>query len=239
MKTNAIKNLLRAYFIENWKKDLFQFVLIVGGISLLSNLMQPEYYYGGFEVFTAVVLLFFYPDRVFDAFNNTSKSIHYLMIPANSRDKLIVSFLLVNVYAVIAIVCSVLLGYSIGYMISSFRGIENLGSFMERYSSDDYGTIILSTYTMLSLFFFGSIYFKRRQTVKTIAVSLLIFFALTLLSLLTVLVNARLTLHKSMMDIVYSFNFAIDKMFVFEVLCVIIIVVSYTLSFIRFRETEA
>lgn len=244
MNIHNIKNLLKAYFIENWRRDLLWTFGLVAIVSFLYTV------FCGFDEWTnpatmiAGILLAFFPQRVFSYLNNSSSRIHYLMIPANYKEKVTVNFLLVNVYAIVGLAFSLFVGYSLGYLAVRYTALYPLTegsylSFFDRIILDI--DPLLNVCLLISALFFGSIYFKKKSTLKTLAccvIIMLIFailiFSVTWLNLWHIVDGQIAFYHESGRadGWMSRHDFSI-------VVKTIAIVFFYALSFLRMKETEA
>lgn len=244
MNINNIKNLLNAYFVENWKRDIIWTAGIMAALTLLSNVMNPynngDTVLAGFIVFVLVIV-----QRVFMNLGNSSQSIHYLMIPASYKEKVVTNMFLVNIYAVVLPVLSILIGYTLAYFILKYCVMTEMGPFLSSLKINHIGASLIFFYMSVSVFFFGAVYFRKNPVLKTFAVIMVIFFALSLISMLVLWLNVRLTMHTGMMNVQYSFLSDSSNLpelasnilgFIF---CIGFIVFFYALSFLRLKETEA
>ena len=101
-------------------------------------------------------------------------------------------------------------------------------------------------FATLSMFFFGSIYFRRRTTLSTVGVGMLISMVFSVLVTLTLWVNGLILIPKdaAFHDYIWNFESSIslsdtmEKTMVYVGLSVSIIYF-YALSFLRMKETEA
>lgn len=244
MNIQNIKHLLKAYFIENWRRDILWTFGIVAIISFLYTVFCGFNEWTNPATMIAGILLAFFPQRVFGHLNNPSSRIHYLMIPANYKEKVTVNFMLVNVYATLGLALSLFTGYSLGYLAIRFTALYPLTvgsylSFFDRMFLDI--DPLLNVCLLLSILFFGSIYFKKRTTLKTLAccvIVMLIFailvFVVTWLNLWHI-VDRQIAFYResgrchALMSR-HSFSIAVKA---------IAIVFFYALSFLRMKETEA
>ncbi len=244
MNIQNIKNLLKAYFIENWRRDILWTFGLVAIASFLFTV------FCGFDEWTnpitmmAGILLAFFPQRVFGHLNNSSSRIHYLMIPANYKEKVTANFLLVNVYATIGLALSLFVGYSLGYLAIRFTALYPLteGSyllFFDRLFMDI--DPLLNVCLLMSALFFGSIYFKKRTTLKTLACCVIVMFIFAVLVFLVTwlnlwhVVDGQIALYVEIggkPGLMENHNFSITVK-------TIAIVFFYALSFLRMKETEA
>ena len=245
MNITNIKNLLKAYFIENWKRDVMMAGLIAS-MEFLSNMINP--YSNGFVIIAAVVILLMsMPQRLFGNLSNASQSIHYLMIPANYKEKITTNMFLANIYAVVLLLLSVLFGYALSFVVLKITGAnsEMITAFLGKYKSYHHiGASVLMFYTALAVFFFGAVYFRKKQMMKTLAASMAVIFAFAALCMLVLWLNVRLTMHTGMVNVQYSFIDSSDLSDqTFDIIGYILtfgsIIFFYTLSFIRLRETNA
>lgn len=252
MNINNIKNLLVAYFIENWKKDVIN-LSVMALITLVFNFIGPSHD-SVIEVVVAVIWLFLYASRIFNELGNSSKSIHYLMIPANHYEKTVSAMLLVNVYFVLLMAAGIWVGYSISYflqnqILSALYDPSTLGSYMSRYHASFLGDGLLAFYVVMSIFFFGSVFFRKKAFVKTILWAFLIALAFGGIISFVIWLNMKsfgaTTLNCDIHALFplthqdpHIVNEVIPDGYCYAMEC-IIIVYFYVLSFLRLKETEA
>lgn len=240
MNIKNIKNLFKAYFIENWKTDLFQFG-ILAALVLLGTIQNGS---GNmhFSILCMFIFLMFYPERLFRSLHGNSSKIHYLSIPASNGEKVLTNMLLANIYYVVGLVvaCAIGLGLSHLYLIArGYQGVMlNTGSFPT-------GSGILLIYAILAVFFFGSVYFRKRTTLSTIGVGMLIGLGFLFLIFMVVWVNGLILIPKDASFHDFIWNFSSESMsdrtveIMAHVCMGVAIVYFYALSFLRLRETEA
>ena len=242
MNIKNIIKLLKSYFIENWKTDLFQFGILAAIVLL--GIIQNGGGYVRFSIFCMFIFLIIYPERLFRNLHSNSPKIHYLSIPASNGEKVVTNMLLANIYYVVGLVVACAIGLVLAHLYLTAHGYQgvmlNSGSFLT-------GTGILLIYAVLAVFFFGSVYFRKRTTLSTIGVSMLIGLAFILLLSLVVWVNGLILIPKdaAFHDFIWNFSFAnlriTDRMvkITASILMGVAIVYFYALSFLRLRETEA
>lgn len=237
MNINNIKNLFRQYFIENWRTDLFQFGILAAVVffaaimSASSNLSFP--------LFVSCIFLMIYPERLFRNLHSNSPKIHFLSIPASNSEKVVTNMLLANFYYVVGLVLASALGLALAHLYLLVRGAEGISlySFMGAEK-------VFSIYAMLSVFFFGSIYFRRRTTLSTFGVCLLIGIVWSMLVGLTMWLNSLVFLPETS-GYTYNWNFGhtdIESRLAESVpylFSIGVMIYCYALSFLRLRETEA
>jgi len=242
MNIKNIKQLLKAYFIENWKTDLFQFG-ILAAVVLFGSIINGSPTYLNFALFVSCVFLMIYPERLFRNLHSNSPKIHYLSIPASNSEKVVTNMLLANIYYVVGLVISCALGLVLAHLYLKVRGFEGV-CFHNMF--DGNGAGILMIYATLAMFFFGSIYFRRRTTLSTIGVGMLIGFVFFALITLTLWVNGLTLIPKdaAFHDFVWSFDSSISisdtmEKTIYYVGLSVSIIYFYALSFLRLKETEA
>ena len=128
MNFQNIKRLCSAYFIENWRRDLVSYFLVLAGCAFMMSLRYVSEVSAGFPyvnssmdfwmVFAAFVLVSY----LFRHLSKTSSSIHYLTIPASTGEKVVANMLLANVYYVALTFVAIMLGLCISIaVILSFK----------------------------------------------------------------------------------------------------------------------
>lgn len=241
MNIKNITNLLKAYFIENWKTDLFQLGILSAVILFGAILNGGRGDISSFAMTVAVIFLMIYPERLFRNLHGNSPKIHYLSIPASNGEKVVANMLLTNIYfvAVVALACA--LGLGLAQLYLTVRGLGGLH--LQNIGDWDW---ILAVYVGLSVFFFGSIYFRKRTTLTTFGVGLLIITLFSVLFTVTMFANGMMLIPKdaAFHDYLWNFNFSFslsDKAssVLAYITVVVIIIYFYVLSFLRMKETEA
>lgn len=239
MNIKNITNLLKAYFIENWKTDLFQLGILSAVILFGAILNGGREDMSSFALTVAVIFLMIYPERLFRNLHGNSSKIHFLTIPASNGEKVVANMLLTNIYfvAVVALACALGLGLAHLYLMA--RGLGGL-HFLHIRDWD----WLLAIYAGLSVFFFGSIYFRKRTTLTTFGVGLLIITLFSLLFTVTMFANGMMLIPKdaAFHDYLWNFSFSLsDKIssVLAYISVAVFIIFFYALSFLRMKETEA
>ena len=233
MNIKNIKNLFNAYFIENWKTDLFQFGILAAIVLFGTLTSNSGGTYSNIPVAISSIMLMIYPERLFRNLHGASSKIHYLSIPASTGEKLLVNMLLANIYMVAVVVLACVVGYGLAHLYWIMRGFD----VAFHHGPHIYPSGVLFIYMLLSVFFFGSIYFRKRTTLSTFGVGLLIG---------VIWVNGMMLVPKgaAFHDYVWSLDYSVDisekvEETLLYVLMGVMIVYFYALSFLRLRETEA
>ena len=247
MNTNNIIKLIKAYFYENWQKDLIYNFLIVLAIGLFSVLSSP--FDTGVATFAAVFLIIYYPCRLFSKMQQPSSRMHYLMVPASNSEKVVTGMLLVNIYYVLGIVLSEVIGVLLGYgilsvvhqgTVSIMDGIT-LGK-MLGVGPQQYGLSILMVYTSIAVMFFAAIYFKKSPFWKLLLTGFVISLVLGAIMACTDWLNVLMAVPAEIRNGNYvkveHYVTTSSNWFPY-VACCVAMVYFYAMSFLRMRETEA
>ncbi|MBR4919142.1 MAG: hypothetical protein IKZ52_08010 [Bacteroidales bacterium] len=234
MNIQNIKNLLKTYFIENWKTDLFQFGMLMV-IVLFGTIMSSRGNLN-FPIFVASIFLMIYPERLFRNLHGNSSKIHYLSIPASNSEKVLANLVLANVYYVVGLIVSCCLGLGLAQLYITLRGFESLHFYT---ALNGVGVMLLCV--LLAMFFFGSIYFRRKTTLATLGVSLLIGTIIITLYALTLWINGIILIPKDAVynDYMWSYSSYVIPDAVQMIVLGLVTVFFYALSFLRMKETEA
>ncbi len=245
-----IKKLISTYFIENWKRDLLQYFLVFAGCifvmswsytgALSKGILYSSSTIAFWMIFAVIVLV----SSLFVRLSTTSSSISFLTIPASTGEKIVAYMLLANVYCVLVAFVATLLGVSLTIVgnlaVSNDFAIPVSEWISKCYTIclKDIAAVLFPMYILVSIVFFGSVYFKRRAFLKTMGAGILIGWAFGLIAILVIRVQVPSMEFNST-------NFAwrpdISEKAVKVLAYVVgscVIVYNYVLSFLRLRETE-
>ncbi len=241
MNINNIIKLIKAYFYENWQKDLYTFGLVLI-FAFLSMAWPSLNSFLGFSVI--VVLIAIYPLRFFDKLHQPSSRIHYLMIPATNEEKVLTGILLTNIYFILLVFISAFIGALLGYGVLKLSTPE-----MEMNFKEMLGLMLPSSVrsylfliTMVSIIFFGSIYFKKSPAWKIVLVCLAVFLVLEAIMTGTEWLNVLMTVPAEIRNgnyIKVEHSIMSSSKWTPYVINIVITVYFYAMSFLRMRETEA
>ena len=250
MNINNIIKLLKVYFTSNWRKDLYEFLIMIA-IMIFCMITGGSV---SLAFFVAYILICIYPSRVFKNLYQSSSRMMYLTLPVTNAEKVTTGIALVNVYYMFVIFVALTLGFILGYgaemmfygghgMLSNIGFSESFSSFMKNMLSVD---SVLMLYTALSAFFFGAIYFKKRSFGATFGVMVCLGFIMSIVMMLTVQLNAMAAFSTTswlpypLFDASFDFGFSekTGKVISYTLTC-LTIVYFYAMSFLRMRETEA
>lgn len=234
MNLMHIKNIINEYLISNWRRDLLNIGLIVGICAFFFTLFKLP----GLALVCIVVVLVV-TSRMFWKLGNPSSAIQYLTIPASTAEKWLGNILIVNVYVVLLTFAAAVIGSTAGYFVRPLFSDETYslsGPYME-WLCDLSDLTILDCFTWISVFFFGSVYFRKKAAVKTFLTIGVCFIALFILVLTTLLINigphgmwSYQGEEVAYRVVTYSWRWIMD---------IAIMVYFYGLSYLRLRETEA
>ena len=249
MNINNIIKLIKAYFYENWRNDVIYSFGIMAALSLLMTIMSGNPYLTEIKI-AAIVFMVYYPCRVFSKLHQPSSRIHYLMTPATNAEKVVTGMLLSNIYFVIGIVLSVLIGQTLGYGIVNVYspgifapcGIHNLGEFIKM-QIPTHGLNILIFFASISTMFFAAIYFKKSPFWKLLLTVFVMSLGFGAIIAGTEWWNVLLTVPAEIRNgnyykVVENYIVSSSNWFPY-VACCVTIVYFYAMSFLRMRETEA
>ena len=242
MNINNIKNLIRAYFYENWQKDLYNF----GLAAAFAFLCMAFRIFDHVVAYSAIVaLMVIYPLRLFGKLHQPSSRIHYLMVPATNGEKVLTGILLTNVYFLSLVFISATIGVLAGYGVLKLTTPELSLSCKEMVALmwPSSGSSFMVLVMLISVVFFGAIYFKKSPAWKIILVSFVIFLGIEAIMSATEFLNVVMTVPAEIRHGNYVMTESYvtspsSKWFRYAVLCAIT-VYFYAMSFLRMRETEA
>lgn len=240
MNIQNIKKMIASYLIENGRRDLINISFMMMIITFILAFMTRNIT-GPFVI--ASFLIIYYTSRKFWQLGKASANIHYLTLPASTLDKLASNFVITNIFYVIEAFGGVFLGYLLFYLVLQLPNFSEINfSFRGGLPDWTFKNNILPFYTALAIFFFGSIYFKKRALGKTILYGIGIFFSISIICFITMWLNFRFTIPDFEGFLTTRYNFpssgSVNSAFSY-VFCIAIILFSYVLSYFRLRETEA
>ena len=244
MNINNIINLIKAYFYENWQKDVIYNFVIMLAIAFFATLMDP----GDPTVFlfAAAVLMVFYPCRLFSQLHRPSSRTHFLTIPASNSEKVVAGMFLANVYYVIGMIVSVAIGLFAAYGILKVTNhLEYDGMIngpVPTMLLPDIATGILTLYVSIAVMFFAAIYFKKSPFWKLMLTGFILSLVFGTVMAGTEWLNVVMTVPAEIRNGNYykvEHYITTSNDWFSYVVCCVTIVYFYAMSFLRMRETEA
>ena len=241
MNINNIIKLIKAYFYENWQKDIYNFglVFVLAFLSTAVGVFDSVIIYGGI-----VGLITIYPLRFFDKLHQPSSRMHYLMIPATNEEKVLTGILLTNIYFISLIFVSAIIGVLLGCGVLKLTTPEMTITCKETIALLLPSTVrsYMVILMIVSIIFFGAIYFKKSPAWKIVLVSLAVSLVFGAIMSATEWMNVLMTVPAEIRNGNYvKVEHSISKTsewFPYVILSVIT-VYFYAMSFLRMRETEA
>ena len=242
MSIKNITNLVKAYFIENWKNDILRTASITAALAMIFCLYAPMGYTDFLQAY-AMIMVIIYTARLFIKLSKTNSRIDFLMLPASNSEKVVTNMLLCNIYYVVLVFASLLIGTIIAYVILAIMQLPGLPSLMGFLKIHSYASkeSIIVMYWFIALFFFGHIYFKKNPTWKTMGILVLVILAVAAITFLTLRINTLIVASNDRPIPNSYFVLSGDNIGEAGVYCLTYgsIVYFYALSFLRMRETEA
>lgn len=242
MNINNISKLLKAYFYENWQRDLYYTFCISAALALMCVVLFHDITITNIVAATLIIVAPTY--RIFTKLYNSSSRMHYLTIPASNSEKVVTGMILANIYYVLGILISIFIGFFIGLGIlkiyDSEMAKQMFGQIKSFCSFDTFN--VLAIYYIISMVFFASIYFRRNAFWKLLLVGFIVSSVLSLVLIGTVWLNEISIIPKEFLSGGYykTENYiAKANNWIPEVMLCVGIVYFYAMSFLRMRETEA
>jgi hypothetical protein len=232
MNITHIINLLRAYFIENKKR-----LLICGSIAFVWEILASILHWPA--LFLPYFILFFLV--CFTIFGVKNRA-HFLNLPASTAEKFIHAILLFFILGIGLYLLSIAGAYTAKYLIcpilysgtsKSIYGDTNIFR-SSIWTTKDYLTYAAT----ISVFLFGSIYFKSNAFIKTAGSILGVSFGISMYFLMLL----YFFFGKNINSIGNSTVGGIDFSFIgdyYYVTSTLIILFFLSLTYLRLRETEA
>ncbi|MBQ7490974.1 MAG: hypothetical protein IJT51_10730 [Bacteroidales bacterium] len=241
-----LEKLFRQYFITYWKRDLTYFG-VIAALALISVWWGSGFMSSAKAV--AGFLMIYYAARSFIELSRSNKAINYMMIPAEPHEKVTSKLLLANVYFVAGCLISLIAGGAMGYLFLYISEPSNSISFtlFEDIFNTYTSNLIINIFAFISIFFFTSIYFKGKNIVKTVLIMAGLGFLGFAMSFLTIYINfkaitpARMLFAGANLGDIHYPEELVSKVteIAHYAINIGIMIYFYTLSYIRFKETEA
>jgi hypothetical protein len=235
MNITRIINLFRAYLIEN-KKKLLIICFITFGIVAFGLTVSRE-----FETFLSFPYYALFFLACFTIFGFKSNRMHFFILPSTTAEKFLYAIVTIVIMGAVLYLLS-LAGAYIGYYLihpliyfetsNYLGGIDILNDSIWAWES------YLSFASTLSVFLFGSIYFKTNAFFKTLGIVVGFLFGIGIYFLILFYIIFGNTISS---DDSLSFNIASDYVFLqnyWYVVPIAIIVFFLSLTYLRLRETE-
>ena len=187
--------LIRSIFIQNRSKDL-RLALVIAGIMAFFGLVSPSH--GDYDFFGVVnvCVLLVLAGTTYKMLAVPSRAMEYLMLPASTAEKTVVTIAYLNIYYVLMMMVSSFVGFYFGQMLQNLIAIvpffrDLFGSSghtfaLSAVSFHKLGSNLLSLTCGISVLLFGSLYFRRHAILKTLLVGCGFCFALFILDMIVI-----------------------------------------------------
>ena len=232
-----IKHLFTSYFISHWKTEA-KTLLIVLAINIFFVLIHTslESNMGFFCIFAVI-----YAGKIFRSLGERNSAMNYLLVPANTEEKLLTNMVLVLlVYPILLGIVSII-GIGIGKLglnVVAFHRELNLNPVEYIYSFDFQNT--LNLILCFSIFMFGSVYFRKNAIAKVLLALAILFFVLVIIVIVgisTFYPDITLIIDEGMILITPKIKLESSNLF-FNIFNSIMILFFWVLSYFRLRKTE-
>ena len=213
MNTQQIIHLWKAFFFENWKRDLCWFAITALCSMIFDSSIQT----------LLLFILLVFASKSFAHLHHPAARRRYLTLPAGCQEKVTAQLLLFNLYVIPALILSAFIGWSIMRIpvIQSHWFVQS-----------DFPELLPLTahlYIEGSILFFCSIYFKKQTLIKMIGVYFAGIFISWLPFLLLLLLTSTISVH----------YVPVFMSIPWHIVGPVVILFFYFLSYLRFKETEA
>ena len=240
--------LARSIFIQNRSKDL-RLALVMAAIMAFFGLLTTSFKDYDILGFVDVCVLLVLAGTTFKMMSNQPRAMAYLTLPASTAEKTVVTVAYLNIYYVLLVTVSSLVGFFFGQLLQNLIAI--IPFFRDLFGSRGGHTLALSTVSFkelginllsltcgLSVLLFGSIYFRRHAILKTLLVSCGFIFAVFILDMI-VISSVSYTSDLSIINV----NFPdipewVETMIEITFSCVFTLFFWF-MTYLRLRETEA
>ncbi|MCL2502852.1 MAG: hypothetical protein FWE99_06950, partial [Bacteroidales bacterium] len=177
---SRIRLLFIRYFTENWRRDITTFSAFFIAFAVLPRLVNLPLPIFPFILFCLIFYIggLHFSARIFQEIHRPSSGMHYLHIPAGRAEKFFVNGALTLI--LYPLVCFFLFYAAILFgnllepimpAILNYKTIDIHNLFPKTFlgtSSSSVGKLLTDFITYQSIFFFGSLIFKKHPTTKTI-----------------------------------------------------------------------
>ncbi|HOV12783.1 MAG TPA: hypothetical protein PK771_00700 [Spirochaetota bacterium] len=235
-------NLCKLELFNNRKIYLLKDIIIVAvffNMTLFSNLMnssQDPFDFFIINLFVGIIIT----SLTFGIIHNKESGITYLMIPCSMEEKFLVKFLFTTVLYFLSAIISIFIASLISETVRMifFKTVFNFFNPIER----GIFNVLLTYIYFHSIFFFGSIIFKKNNFLMTVLSLAILFFGfMIIMSILAVNVfSIVFTNLKNPFEITNFFNTNSNIIFqIFKIIFLYLIPpVLYVLSYLKFKKIE-
>lgn len=230
---------MRRYFIENWRKDVQMFIIMLGLTAFFSFLSYVFY------ILLFLIFMILYAGRIFGMLGKASSGIHYLLIPATTAEKLVTNILLANIYYYLVLMLAAVGGVGLGtlllaWIFSPQYAIDALHNdllfFLEKFSPVSH-VFYLNT-CIIAMLIFSSVYFRKKAIVKFFLTGfvLVLFFTIFDTFLISQSYNPDMPFFDN--DLLPHLS-DFGQQLLWFIIPIVLTIYFWILSYLRLRETEA
>ena len=213
MNFQHIKNLWRAYFLENGKRDLW-FFLLAAVIS---------YFAPAIIKISLLIFLCIFTEKVLEPLLKKNRTLHYLMIPANYQEKATALLFLYNLYFIPGLVLSFFIGWGLGHYTLQRTILLAPSGFPSMWP------YLYYIYLFASTAFFGYIYFRKNAALKILGCYILTIFLMLAIPIL-VAICYQIPMN--------AISIAFPMQHLLKYVALAYMAFFYFLSYLRLKETE-
>jgi hypothetical protein len=231
-------------FYQSWMQTKKQSYILFGVVLLISGLggfvlqnNDISFCYGFFIGICIVVAI-----KTFQFHDNRDRQ-HYLLIPASTGEKLIISIVETQFIQPLLLLFAMILGLFLGISIRKLTGWRvpdiNTFSVLSACLRDTIGNLsfVLGLLLTQAIFIFGNLYFKSRGWLKTILSFIVLMLFIGIID--GIIINSTI-IHSGVTTIEFNdFNvYASENRCMSALVSGVVILVFWVMSYFRLRETE-
>jgi hypothetical protein len=236
-------NLCKIEFFNNWKmfliKDLV-IILVIINLSLIAAFSHASSGDYSFFFFINILVGVIFASNSFKVIQTQESGISYFMFPASIEEKFTVKIL----FSLVLYFLSATIGIFIASLIS-----ETIRFFIFKASFNlfnpfnfDFLRVLLTYFVFHSIFFFGSIVFKKNNFLKTVFALILTSLLMTIIGSVIVINFLKGSMHSGIINInlINVLSGSGPLSIVLKVVIFLILpLVFYTLTLLRLKKAEA
>ena len=246
---NRMILLARNIWIQNKSKDLHLALLIVAIMTFIGLVSSANEDYNLLNLPLKIIVIVL-AGTTFKKLAIPSQAVSYFMIPVSTAEKTIVAILFLQLYYIIGIGILSFVGFYIGQIIHNlilfipffkqlFIEIESTTPHftLSSISYSDIGTSLLNLTLYVSIFLFGSIYFRKNAIIKTLLSVGGFIFAIMIINIIILgIVNINHPYNHTSFNLV---NLSVETNIISYTLKVLAILFFWFITYLRLKETEA
>ncbi len=184
----------RSIWLQNRSKD-WRLAIVIAAVMAFFGLVSPLYGSYDFLSLPVKVILVILAGTTFKMLGNPSRAISFLTIPASTAEKTAVIILYLQVYYLVGMCVVSFVGYYVGQLLHNlllalpfvnefFNGADSFTAHQFSVASvsfPEFGNTLMTLSVFISIFLFGSVYFRKNALLKTVLSICAFLFALFLI----------------------------------------------------------